>query len=102
MSAGYSYTTLSAGPGEPVRVGVSFCLDEQAWIVVCGIEAGRPHLTVEHGDVSVRFAPRSDTVITAEDARIARKLADQAASYAAEVERLSGTGNPDGSGAAAA
>jgi hypothetical protein len=102
MSEGYTYTTLSAHPGEPVRIGVSFSLDDQAWITVCGAEAGRPHLTVAHGDVSVRFAPCSSAEVTAQDARIARTLADQAASYAAEVERLSGTGNPDDSGAAAA
>jgi hypothetical protein len=102
MSEGYTYTTLSGGPGEPIKVGVSFYLDEQAWITVCGIKAEKPHLTVEHGDVHVRFAPRSDKKITPEDAQMARTLADQAAIYAAEIERLSGTTKADSSGTAAA
>ena len=103
MSEGYTYTTLSSHPGEPVRVGVSFYLDERAYIEFYGAEpGGRPFLSVSHGDVSVHIGPRTDAEVTAEDARIARTLADLAASYAAEIERLSGTGNPDGSGAAAA
>ena len=55
---------------------------------------GRPFLSVSHGDVSVHIGPRTDAEVTAEDARIARKLADQAASYAAEVERLQRHGQP--------
>jgi hypothetical protein len=85
---GYTYTTLSGGPEEPVRVGVSFHLDDRAWICVAGAENGRPHLVIAHGDVSVSVGLAPDQV-TAEDARIARHLADQAAEYAAEVERLS-------------
>ncbi|MGH3157030.1 MAG: hypothetical protein ACRDNF_10695 [Streptosporangiaceae bacterium] len=102
MSEGYSYTTLSAHPGQPVKVGVSFYLDERAWIVVCGIESGHPHLTISLGDVSASVGLRTDAEVTAEDARMARVLADQAAIYAAEVERLSGTAKADSSGTAAA
>jgi hypothetical protein len=54
---GYTYTTLSAGPGEPVRVQVSFYLDSAAWIRVPGVAEGVPHLLMEHGDVSVSFSP---------------------------------------------
>ncbi|HXP19670.1 MAG TPA: hypothetical protein VN840_08500 [Streptosporangiaceae bacterium] len=95
---GYTYTTLSGGPGEPVRVTVSFYLDDRAWIRVPGIEAGQPVLSIEHGDVLVRFGPAAGQV-TGQDARIARTLAGQAAIYAAEIERLSAAG---GAGADAA
>jgi hypothetical protein len=88
MSEGYTHTTLSAHPGEPVRVQVSFYLDYHAWIAACGSENGRPHLAVSHGDVAVSIAPARCGEVTAEDARIARELADEAAKYAAEVERL--------------
>jgi hypothetical protein len=93
VSAGYTYTTLSADLGEPTRVGVSFYLDDCAWITVSGADAGRPRLLIEHGDVSVRVGPATDQV-TAEDARIARLVADEAAKYAAEIERLAAAGDP--------
>jgi hypothetical protein len=98
---GYTYTTLSCGPGEPVRIKVSFYLDSRAWITTSGIDAGKPVLNISHGDVSVSIGPAKEQV-TAEDARIARTLADQAAIYAAEVERLSrsGTAGPAGADAA--
>jgi hypothetical protein len=86
--AGYAYTTLSAHPGDAVRVGVSLYLDDRAWMCVTGAENGRPRLTVSLGDVSVCFGPVPDRA-TAEDARTARRLAEVAAEYAAEVERLS-------------
>ena len=101
MSAGYTYTTISADPGEPARVGVSFYLDGRAWITVAGLDTDRPHLGVSLGEVSVRIGPASDAV-TADDARIARCLADQAAIYAAEVERLHAANNASGPGTAAA
>jgi hypothetical protein len=98
MSDGYTYTTMSAQPGEPTRVGVSFYLDRHAWITVSGVEAGRPGLSIAHGDVSVRVGPSDPDAVTEQDARIARSLADQAATYAAEIERLSAgndAGGPD-------
>ena len=85
---GYTHTTLSAHPGEPVRVGVSFYLDDTSWITTAGTESGKPLLVIAHGDVSVHFCPRPGGV-TAGDARLARELADQAAEYAACLERLS-------------
>jgi hypothetical protein len=99
---GYTYTTLSARPGEPVVVAVSFYLDAKAWLTVPGIDAGRPRLTISHGDVSVRIGPAAEEQVTAEDARIARTLADQAAVYAAEVERLSAASQAGSGGADAA
>lgn len=94
MSDGYTYTTLSARRGEPTQVRVSFYLDQEAWIAVPGIAAGTPHLHISHGDVSVNIAPRTQQP-TAEDARIARSLADKAAAYAAEIERLCPPDEPD-------
>jgi hypothetical protein len=88
MSDGYTFTTLSAHRGEPVKVGVSFCLDQSAWISVFGVSDGRPHLSVAHGDVSVDIGPAAAGVVTGQDARIARKLAEAAAEYAAAVERI--------------
>jgi hypothetical protein len=88
VSGGYSYTTLSARPGEPVRVGVGFHLDAEAWVCVAGAESGQPQLVVSYGDVSAHFRPPPGPV-TAEAAQVARRLAEVAAEYAAEVERLS-------------
>jgi len=85
---GYTYSTVTARLGEPVRIRVSIYLDADAWICVAGAENDRPHLTVAHGDVTVSIGPQADH-ITAEDARIARHLAAQVAEYAAAIERLS-------------
>lgn len=101
MSGGYTYTSISARLGEPTRIGVSFYLDQDAWIVVPGAGTDKPHLTIAHGDVSVSIGPRTD-VITTDDAKIARNLADQAATYAAEIERLAAKNEADESGTAAA
>jgi hypothetical protein len=87
VSAGYTYTTIQAGPDEPVRIGVLCYLDDAASIRVCGQDNDRPQLWIAHGDVSVTILPTLGQV-TAADARIARDLADKAAAYAAEVERL--------------
>ena len=87
--AGYTYTMISAGPSEPTRITVSFYLDAAAWITMYGAGKGRPQLSIAHGEVSVNIAPRAEDIVTAEDARIARTLADKAAAYATEVERLS-------------
>ena len=62
MSDGYTYTTIAARREQPTKITVSFYLDEDAWIVVPGAGTGSPHLTIEHGDVTVRVAPRSDAI----------------------------------------
>ena len=41
MSDGYTYTTISARPGERPRIGVAFYLDEHAWITVPGTDDGQ-------------------------------------------------------------
>jgi hypothetical protein len=101
MSGGYTYTTIAARREQPTKITVSFYLDEDAWIVVPGAGTDNPHLTIEHGDVTVRVAPRSEAV-TREDATIARRLADQAAEYAAEIERLASRQQAEDAGPTAA
>ena len=102
MREGYSYTSISAHPGQPVRIDVSFYLDDRAWIDVPGVGNHRPHLVIAHGDVSATVAPVDPAAVTNLDARQARLLADQAAVYAAEVERLAAANDEHDSGATAA
>jgi hypothetical protein len=87
VSGGYSFTTINSAPHKPTTIGVSFHLDDSAWVRACGLDSGRPQLSISHGEVSARFAPVPDT-ITQTDVRIAHQLADQAALYATAVERL--------------
>ncbi len=87
MSEGYTYTTISVHPGKPATVGMSLYLDGGAWIEVCGASKDKPHLNISVGEASVNICPQPQG-ITAADARIARRVADKAAAYAAEVERL--------------
>jgi hypothetical protein len=44
--------------------------------------------------VSVSIAPACPGQVTEQDAQLARKLADQAATYAAAIERLAAAGGP--------
>jgi hypothetical protein len=83
----YTHTTISAGPGDPTRIGVSFYLDGHAVIRLTGAGTDRPFLALMHGDVSVHISPRTEG-LTAADAAIARNLADEAVRYADEIERL--------------
>lgn len=96
MRDGYAYTTISAHKDEPTAISVSFYLDDDSRIAVCGGEGARPLLVVSYGNVSVTIAPVPGEV-TERDVRVARILAERVASYTAQVEQLF-TGN----GAAAA
>jgi hypothetical protein len=87
VSGGYTYTTIVAGPDEPVRIEVSFYLDDAARIRNYDTGRDRPQFGIQHGDVEVTFAIGHGRV-SEDDARLARELADKAAIYAAEVERL--------------
>jgi hypothetical protein len=87
VSAGYSYTTITSGREEATRIGVSFHLDGISWVRACGLDTDRPQLDIDHGQVTARFSPVPD-VISETDVRVARQLADQAALYAAAVERV--------------
>ena len=100
MSGGYTYTTIVTRRGESTRITVSFYLDDDAWITVPGSGTDQPHLTIAHGDVSVRIGPRTEKV-TSNDAKIAQNLADQVATYAAEIARLAANeANESGTAAA--
>jgi hypothetical protein len=100
MSEGYSYTVIRAHPGEPVKVAVSFYLDQRARIdVYPGHGRSAPHLGVQLADASVSIGPAHPGQVTAEDAQLARRLADQTAKYAAEVEWLAAGGGPGGAAA---
>jgi hypothetical protein len=87
VSAGYSYTTISSGADQPARIHVDFHLDDDAWVRACGHDDGKPQLSIHHRDTGAVFAPTLGQ-ITQTDARLARELADQAAIYADQVERL--------------
>ena len=87
MSAGYTYTTIKSEPGQPARIDVLVYPDEAVRIRVCGLDEGKPQLWISYGDADVTFLPTLGAV-TATDARVARELADKAATYAAAVERL--------------
>ena len=100
MSEGYAYTSVSVRPGKPATVGLSLYLDGATWIEVYGAGEGKPHLNISVGDASVNIGPQPQG-ITAADARIARRLADKAAAYAAEVERLAAASEAAGGSAAA-
>jgi hypothetical protein len=89
-SGGYTYTSITSEPGQPMRIGVSFHLDRTAWIRAVGLDSERPHLTIDHGDVNAHVAPALGP-ITQTDAQIARELADQAALYADALQRLAST-----------
>jgi hypothetical protein len=100
MSEGYAYTSISVRPGKPATVGMSLYLDGATWIEVYGAGEGKPHLNISVGEASVNICPQPQGV-TAGDARIARRLADKAAAYAAEIERLADASEADASEAAA-
>lgn len=87
MNAGYTCTTITSGPEEPVRIGVSFYLDDAARIRVYGLDNDRPQFSITHGEVDVTFLMPHGPV-TEDHARIARELADKAAVYAVDIERL--------------
>ena len=99
MSEGYAYTSVSVQPGKPATVGLSLYLDGATWIEVYGAGKDKPHLNISVGEASVNIAPQPQG-ITAQDARIARRLAGKAAAYAAEVERLAALSEADASEAA--
>jgi hypothetical protein len=101
VSGGYSYTSITSKADEPTRVGVSFHLDHAAWIRAVGLDSDRPHLTIDHGDVSAHIAPVPGP-ITQASARIARDLADQAALYADALQRLASQQDTPGAADAAA
>ena len=101
---GYTYTTLTAKPGEPMRVHTAFYLDDTASIqLVPGVRSRRPFLSIDHGDVGVYIGPRANVTPTTQDVALIRDLAEQATALLAEVERLHAEhhNSPDASASAA-
>ncbi|MEV5709932.1 hypothetical protein [Actinoallomurus sp. NPDC052274] len=85
---GYTYTTITGRPGEPMTIGTSFYLDPTTSIRLYGAGDGRPFIGIDHGQVSVNIGPRSTCEITAEDVAVIRRFAQASAELLAEVERL--------------
>ena len=93
----YSYTTVSVKPDGTARTTLSMQPDE--WLsVICPRGKKRAQISLEHSRADVTLSPTSPTAPTAEDVRVARKLAESFAIYAAEVERLHAL-TPDQTGA---
>ena len=83
----YSYTTVSVEPDGTARTSLSMQPDE--WLsVVCPRGKERAQISLSHSRADVTLSPTSAAAPTAEDVRVARKLAESFAVYAAEVERL--------------
>ena len=88
MEDGYTYTTISARPGEVTRVGTAFYLDENTDIQMCGAGTDRAFLAIDHGAVGVTIGPRANVPLTDQDVGFVRRLAQESARLLAEVERL--------------
>jgi hypothetical protein len=83
----YSYTSVSVEADGKARVTVSLMPDESARVLISqGRE--RAQISVSHCGADVLFAPTNGTEPTVEDVRVALRLAESFAAYAAEVERL--------------
>jgi hypothetical protein len=88
MDYGYTYTTISGRPGEAMRVGTSFYLDEDTHIQVTGAGGDRVFLSIDHGEVGVTIGPRVNVRLTDQDVSFVRRLAQESARLLAEVERI--------------
>ena len=102
MSDGYTYTTISARPGEraPDRGVV---LPRRARLDHRARHRRRQAAPAHRARRRVGVASaRAAETVTAEDVVIARRLADQAAEYAAEIERLAAHQQADDAGPTAA
>jgi hypothetical protein len=88
MEHGYTYTTISARPGEETRIGTAFHLDEHTDIKVIGNGADRAFLAIDHGPVGVTIGPRFNVQLTDQDVAFVRRLAEESARLLAETERI--------------
>ncbi|NVI90817.1 hypothetical protein [Actinomadura sp. BRA 177] len=91
----YSYTTVQVEPDGTALTSVSIYPDERV-SVLCPRGKNRAQISITHSYAHVIIAPARATSPTAEDVRVARKLAESFAAYAAEVERLHTLNNPQG------
>jgi hypothetical protein len=88
MEHGYTYTTISARPGEQTRIGTAFHLDDNTEIQVIGSGTDRAFLAIDHGAVGVTIGPRANVQLTDHDVSLVRRLAEESARLLAEVERI--------------
>lgn len=83
----YSYTTVTVEPDGTATVHVSMRPDEQVR-VWCTPGRDRAQISLAHARADVVITPTDPTAPTAGDVRVARRLAESFATFAAEVERL--------------
>ncbi|SEM59914.1 hypothetical protein [Nonomuraea pusilla] len=69
------------------RLNVHFYTPD-LWIILLGIDRERPVLSVISGEAQVSICTTGGGPVTEQDVTLARQLADAAASYLAECERL--------------
>ncbi|MFG1857885.1 hypothetical protein ACGFJT_39040 [Actinomadura geliboluensis] len=91
----YSYTTVQVEPDGTALTSVSMHPDERV-SVLCPRGKNRAQISITHSYAHLTIAPTKATSPTAEDVRVARRLAESFAAYAAEVERLHALNNPQG------
>ncbi|MFG2091178.1 hypothetical protein [Spirillospora sp. NPDC048824] len=83
----YSYTTVEVEQDGTAVTSVTLHPDERV-SVLCPRGKNRAQISISHAYANVRIVPTNATAPTAADVRVARKLAESLAAYAAEVERL--------------
>ncbi|MER7506699.1 hypothetical protein AB0L05_41815 [Nonomuraea pusilla] len=82
----YTYVTTAIDQ-YGTRLGISFHTPD-LWITVLGIDRQRPVLSVISGEAQMSICTTGGGPVTEQDVTLARQLADAAASYLAECERL--------------
>ena len=85
---GYTFTTITDGLGERMRISTAFHLDARSSIRVHGAGGDHVHLSIDHGDVNVCLAPGSRERVTAEDVLAVQRLVEAATTYLGELQRL--------------
>ncbi|TDC55353.1 hypothetical protein E1281_13005 [Actinomadura sp. KC345] len=83
----YSYTTVQVEPDGSALTSVCMRPDERM-SVLYPRGKNRAQISITHANAYMLVTPTRPTAPTAEDVRVARKLAESFAAYAAEVERL--------------
>ncbi|GIH91176.1 hypothetical protein ACFFMN_09280 [Planobispora siamensis] len=82
----YTYVTTSIDK-DTTRLGIDFYTAD-LWVSVLDIGGKRPALTVSSREARVLVSSTGGGPITDQDLRIAREIADAAARYLADCERL--------------
>ncbi len=83
----YTYVTVSIDSDEAPRVGISFYTSGLR--VTSGVlDSGRPFLDIRSKTADVSISTTGAGAVTSTDLENARQIADAAASYLADCERL--------------